>query len=704
MLYVLFYFASMSPDFSPGFSIQKRIQTGLLLLKKYVHACIQTLTTNLESQRTHWVLWIPVCLAVGISCYFSLSTEPTYSAWGITGGVLGLAVLLISGFLIRNTLICAGVWILFWGISGFFLAILRTHTVDPGMLRQATRPLWVTGVVEGIDHPASTKSLFQRIVFRLSDTNTSALVLPRKALITIKTACLPLLEGDTIRMKAILTPLPCPCFPGAHDPRQQFFFQGIGASGFAINTPKILHRDPSFLGKYRHHLTRKLHAFLPPPLGAMACGLVTGDKIALPQKVRQEFADSGLAHLLAIAGLHMSILSGLCFMVFQRTLSRIPSLALHVNLDRIAAFLSLCVGWFYLMISGQRYPVQRAFFMMAASMLGMIVGRRRHSMRILMLCAMLFLILQPESLLSLSFQLSFAAVGGLIAVYQWRMERRYAQRRKPWKKKKWQALRRLCMDSLWSSGSITVMTLPIMVHHFYHVSLQGLISNMIAIPFTAVCVMPIGLMALLFLATPWAWVVMGLWGLSLQGLVIIAELSARYGSWLIGWFRPYDTVFFAFEMLGICWILLWHNRWRWYGLIVWIGAMILGVYFRTNPTFLIDSDHKLAAYVDRARHTLWVSSLRRGKWAAQRWSQAFGVPKIQLWPLEKSQCAEVGLPWYGMHTQKDSASWTLDLGVQERVLRQNAMFGPKTGCQILDDAGRATHPDAGKRPWHIPGE
>jgi competence protein ComEC len=690
------------------------------------------LETRLESQRPRWVLWIPVALGLGIAWYFSLHSEPIVPLYHRIVWVMGLVALLAVGLFARVCIIGFVSWGLFWAGLGFFLALLRTEHVNPHPIGQSTGPIWISGIIEGIDHPASTSTLFQRIILRIDqpadpsasrwrDGRTVSPIqnpaLPKAAMIIIRTACVPLLEGDHIRLKAILTPLPGPCFPGAHDPARQFFFQGIGASGFALTGARILSRHPGVLSQWRHELTRKLHAFLPPPLGAVACGLVTGDKIALPQIVRQEFSDSGLAHLLAIAGLHMSILSGLCFMVFQRTLARIPRLALYVNLDRIAALLSLGVGWMYLMISGQRYPVQRAFFMMAATMLGMIVGRRRHSMRILMLCAATFLILQPESLLSLSFQLSFAAVGGLIAVYEWRMQKRYSTPWKPRRQKIPKPLlkaQRFFTDSLWSSGSITLMTLPIMVHHFYHISLQGMISNMIAIPFTAMVIMPMGIVALVFLNTPFASTMMSIWGCSLRGLMHIAACSARYGSWMIGWIRPYDSVFFAVEMLGICWLLLWQSPMRWWGLYVWIGAMAMGHAYRTEPAFLMDVNHKLVAFVDRDQNTLWVSSLRRGKWTCKRWSQALGVPHVALWPTA-TDCIKNNRPWYTLQdtpaAKRDQGSffgkkdqtgiWSLTLGSKTTQIFCQTFCNPYSPCIMLDDKGNMMG-QTEQRPWSIP--
>jgi hypothetical protein len=199
------------------------------------------------------------------------------------------------------------------------------------------------------------------------------------------------------------------------------------------------------------------------------------------------------------------------------------------------------------------------------------------------------------------------------------------------------------------------------------------------------------------MATPFSGFFMGLWGLSLQGLMGIAAFSARYGSWMIGWIRPQSTGFFALEMLAISWLLLWRNRWRWWGALAWLMATITGHIFHVQPTFLIDSDHKIAAYVDSARSTLWVTSLRRGKWAAQHWSQAFGVPHVRLWPASAQACKDSGLPCYTISENKESKAWSLDL--RPRVLTPYAL-GPETGCMMLDEKGAPLNNRPNHRPWN----
>ena len=612
---------------------EKFCWSGLCAWKEKVVYCTQGLENVLETERDRWIFWIPVALGLGIAFYFCLHHEPP---WLLFFGI-GLPLLGVSGILLFwNPLAQFIGWAVLWMVVGFGLILGRTTCLQHPPWVLPPGPLWVTGCIESVDHPASKDRLFQRIILVIHESVKKRL--PTKARITIRTSCPALYEGDFLKMKVVLMPLPGPCFPGAHDPRRQSFFDGVGANGFALTSPVRRASKPSLLGYWRHSLTRKIHERLPPPLGAVACGLVTGDKIALPELVRQSFSDSGLSHLLAIAGLHVSIVSGLCFFLFRRGLARIPYVALYTNLDGWAACFSLSIGWVYLMISGQRCPAQRAFCMMAAAMVAMILGRKRHSMRILMLCAAAFLILSPQSLLTLSYQLSFSAVAGLLSFYEARRtEWKLSPRRRPlWLRRLW----RFIQNSLYSTGVITLTTAPIMAFHFCHISLQGFLSNLVAIPFTAMVVMPMGGFALLSLATPWSDPIFSLWACSLQGLVSIAHSSAAYGTSLILHVPPHSSFWFAWTMISVFWLLLWKQTWRWWGAGAWILCSFLGYRTRIIPSLLVDGHHGLLGWLDHAANppTLWVSSLRKGKYITKRWAQSYGLHKIAKLP-------EVSLWW-----------------------------------------------------------
>lgn len=651
---------------------------------------------QLEAESHRWALWIPVGLALGIACYFHGKEEPSFALYI----PIALSIFLLCAFFIfyGQTIARFLAWGMFWATLGFGISMGRTLVVNPRPLLKEIPSVWITGVVKSIAHSASSQRLFQRIILQLE----GAPHLPKSVILQIRTSSEALHEGDKIRLKASLYPLPPPCFPGSYNRQFHDFFQGIGAAGFALNTPRILASSHSLLSYWRHTLTRHIHAHLPPPLGAVGCGLVTGDKISLPEALRQDFADSGLAHLLAIAGLHLALLSGLCFFVSRSLLGYIPHLALYINLDAIAALFSLGIGWLYLMISGQRYPIQRAFFMMAATMVAMMISRKRHSLYILMLCAACFLCLQPESLLTISYQLSFVAVAGLISFYEGRSRRQKHRVRKPsqslylrWYRKgvayKWllkgmQKLWSTMRGSLEASGIITFVTIPVMAFHFYHVSLQGFIGNLLAIPWTAILAMPLAIMSIVSLATPWSDKAFHLWGYSLQGLIWIAQQCAAWLWFLIVPMYPQNVYCFALALLGIFWMLLWQRPWRWIGVVLWVGACVAGHFLRLQPLWFIDTHHHLIGYA--LNNTLYLSSMRKGRMSAKRWQQAYHFAAIKKMPnMLLYQCQ--------FYTQ--DARWGIPLGTTHPGAISLDELSPLVSYMIV--TGPKMLSSCENRPW-----
>ncbi len=128
--------------------------------------------------------------------------------------------------------------------------------------------------------------------------------------------------------------------------------------------------------------------------------------------------DAGLAHLLAISGLHIGLVAGILFFVVRFLLAAIPPVALRYPVKKWAALAALAGAFGYLLMSGATVPTQRAFLMLAVVLAAVVFDRSAISMRLVALAAAMVLVIAPESLLSVSFQMSFAAVAALVAVYE----------------------------------------------------------------------------------------------------------------------------------------------------------------------------------------------------------------------------------------------------------------------------------------------
>ena len=209
--------------------------------------------------------------------------------------------------------------------------------------------------------------------------------------------------------------------------------------------------------------------------------LVVGDKGAIPEAVAEAYRGSGLAHMLAISGLHMSLLAGLAFLTVRRGLAMIPAVALRYPIKKWAAALALVLTAVYLLLSGASVPTQRAFVMTAIALFAVMLDRSPFSFRLLGVATMVVALRDPEAVLGPSFQMSFAAVAALITVYQ--------LLRHGFPLAEWPAFPR--WPVLYAAGLVitTVVascaTDPFALYHFGWIAVYSLPANLLACRFWA---------------------------------------------------------------------------------------------------------------------------------------------------------------------------------------------------------------------------
>jgi competence protein ComEC len=208
--------------------------------------------------------------------------------------------------------------------------------------------------------------------------------------------------------------------------------------------------------------------------------------------------DSGLAHVLAISGLHMMIMAGTVFWLARALLALSPGLTLRFPIKKWAAAIALGAATFYLALSGASVPTVRAWMMMSIFLIAVMLDRPAITMRNVALAAMAILIVAPESLFDPSFEMSFAAVIGLVALYEWlAARRRYIlfDVSPLWRGARWGVAIVLgtATTTLVAGAAIT----PFAVYHFHRMTHFGLLANMIAAPLVSLLIMPMALLSLI---------------------------------------------------------------------------------------------------------------------------------------------------------------------------------------------------------------
>ena len=425
------------------------------------------------AETDRWFLWLPVGLGIGVGLYFSGQVEPPQ--WL---GICLLVVLVAIGYVGRRTthiyLISVGL-----GITalGFTAAQFRTAEVSHIVLAKKIGPTTVEGRVKLIETftDGARLTLDNTRIHRLGGDVTPSVVRIR-----VKTKLPNLRPGDWITARASLRPPPPPAMPGSFDFQRQLYFKAIGATGFTYGGVKIVSRqtDAKVVSIWwqgiRHDLSTHIRESIGGSAGAIAAALITGDRGSIPKNVLTAFRQSGLAHLLAISGLHIGLVAGILLVGIRTILALIPILALRYPIKKWAAFLAISGAFGYAILAGATVPTQRAFVMVSLVLLAVILDRQGISMRLVAIAAGVILVFRPESLVGASFQLSFAAVIALIAGYEYWSERRIGAAREIRNRRGiWRPL-----TYLFGIASTTVIatlaTSPFAVYHFNQVAVFGL--------------------------------------------------------------------------------------------------------------------------------------------------------------------------------------------------------------------------------------
>ncbi len=442
-------------------------------------------------ERDRWILWLPVALGGGIGIYFELPSEPSLSSAGLF--VFIAAVLAYVGRASTFAYV-VGLGALAAAI-GFGAAKLRTEWATAPVLREAVGPVHVRGRV--VEAEPGHKGL--RLVLRPATIERARLkALPDRIRITAHVMSGGIRAGDEVAFRAMLFPPPAPAAPGTYDFQRHAFFERIGAVGYALGAiDKTGEATGSALSdaieRLRQGITERIIASLPSPTGALAAAQITGHRHTIPPEVMSAMQDLGLAHLLAISGMNIGIVAGIVFFSVRLLLALFPWLALRVATKKWAAVAALAVSFVYVVISGASVPTQRAFFMLAVVMGGILIDREALSMRLVAWAAVVILLAAPEGLLGPSFQMSFAAVVALIACYE-----RYAIRAPAMEPdtaaRRW---RRGFLGLALTSLIAGMATAPFAMYSFNRFTTYGLLANLIAVPVTDFWVMPFALLAML---------------------------------------------------------------------------------------------------------------------------------------------------------------------------------------------------------------
>lgn len=595
---------------------------------------VQPLTAVAAAERERWPLWSPVFLGLGIGCYFALPSEPPAGL----GAVSVIIVLALSlRYRRRQTAFLALLAGLLFAV-GFGAAQLRAFLVAEPVLSRPYGAGSVAGRVVAVESlPGGPRVMLEDVRIRgYLPERTPARVrvmLRRSDQVAV---------GDRIELYGRLFPPRPPVAPGAYDFQRRAWFAGLGATGFAYTAARPMAEADeegggffSRLGLYvaalRHAVAQRVRASLPGESGAVAAALMTGDRSAINDRTLGAMRDSGLAHLLAISGLHLGLVAMIVFFGVRTGFALSEHLALYHPIKKWAAGAAIAGSLFYMLLAGATVPTQRAFLMTGLVLLAVIVDREAISMRLVAWAATLVLLLAPESLLGASFQMSFAAVVALVAFYEaMRRQRRFSGIRETVGGSRIVLyVVGVALTTVIASAATGVIAL----HHFGRIAVYGLPANLVAVPLTALWIMPWAVISAVLMPLEleaWGLAPMG-WGIDTL-LWVAGAVSAWPGA--VVPVRAMPIAGLVLAVLGGLWLCLWQTRWRHAG-IVGVVAGIATIAVTPGPDILVSDDGRLMA-VRLADGTFSLSTGRRERYAADIWLEDNAQAKPAYWPATGS--------------------------------------------------------------------
>jgi competence protein ComEC len=299
--------------------------------------------------------------------------------------------------------------------------------------------------------------------------------------------------------------------PGGFDYERWLFQQRIAATGY-VREDRRNRRIQEGVGlgatAMRRGLSERLEALpLESPSLALVRALTIGERSHVSTAQWDVLRSTGTSHLMAISGLHISLVAGLAFLLSRLSWSHLGALPEILPARRAAALLSLLAALLYAALAGFSVPTQRALIMVSVAMLALVSSRQTQPRAVLCLAVWGVLAVDPLAVLSAGWWLSFWAVSLILYAGGGRLGR----------------------QSIWRTWGhihlvLAVSLMPVLLVSFQQASLVAPLANLVAVPWVSLLVIPLSLLG-----------------------VLLLSLSDAAGGWLIG---------LACMLLDLLWPLL----------------------------------------------------------------------------------------------------------------------------------------------------
>jgi competence protein ComEC len=383
--------------------------------------------------------------------------------------------------------------------------------------------------------------------------------------------------------------------------------------------------------------------------------MVTGKRDLLSDEAKEIIREAGIFHIITISGVQMTLVAAIFFVGLRRLLALSQTLALAYPIKKWAALFAIVGAVFYDLATGSRVGTERALFMTVIMLASVLLDRQALTMRNLAIAAALVILIQPEAIMGASFQLSFAAVAALVAVYEARMgaaaqghEEMYRSAARPVAG----SGKRIALDTvklhlwrgplglLFATFCATSATASFMAYNFHELSPYVLIGNPLTLTVIAIFAVPSALLGTLLYplgldAFVWRYV-----GRGIDGVMWAARTIGSFpGSTLhLPAFAPWAIVFLSLAVLSS---VLWRTAMLRATALPLLGIGLFGAAAGPSFDMAVAPTGDAVAY-RAADGRLAVIGRSRNVFSTEQWLRADADGRQAVEALTKTGCDKLG--------------------------------------------------------------
>lgn len=558
------------------------------------------LLVNFINPRIDCNIYYPLLFMAGIFINLELPFEPNifYILF-----IIGIKV--ISFFLLKEKLLRQTLLFMLTFFAGFLAISIKISIIDTNFIDQYDKFYQVKGIIEKISPmPVGYKIIINNVELVEGPPNNHL----KKVKIVVRTKLNNAKVGNKVKFKAILS-RPENILPNGYDFVRFAFFENIGAVGYSVSEIQIIERNSqnkffNYINNIRYNIENYILTHCDKNIGSIISALMVGEYSAIDRKLIENIRISGLAHLLAISGLHMSLVAIIIFNFTRLSLCLYEKIALEYNIKKISAYITIIICIIYLFLTGMQVSAIRALIMIVIFLSAIIFDRYETGLRSMIIAASLILIFCPEYATYPSFQLSFAAVFALLLFAQKSSYIDLIIKQNNYFYRFFYYVFGLFVTSLIAS----LATAPIIAYHFGQFSLYSILANILVIPFVSFFLMPMIMLGYIFYGLNLLDYLLPIISLIIKYIIYIANLVAKMDS-SVFYIPQFNLLATLFMILGFFSVLILKDKIRYVGLMFILLSLII-VFNKKPPDIIIDSDAKNIALTTNKGDMIYLNQIR----------------------------------------------------------------------------------------------